>query len=493
MRTLIKDRILLAIGLAGALVRLAFLLVGAKVYYGSTQSDIFTNGDSHSFILSFTNLLQHGVYTFDFLEPDAVFGRLPGYPMFYGLHYLIFGPQHASLAVACTQLVLDTLGILLIFQALRRIWPAARWTPYLGAALYAFYPFTIIWVTIIGTETVATFLVLLWVNYLLRMRAALLPALGLGLIIAMAFYVREYLGVLMPISLVYLAAQYHATNPGSWRATTVRVSLWASVAFGVLYLAWPIRNYVSYHRFVLLKPPTAGYANYNIDFASFRNWVHCWTNDEQFWLDKVAKNTGPYGFPADAFDTPAEQQQAEYLASRARQCGSSFYLYRTGLYASAIYRDTAKMRANREYQENCNSEISAGFNELKAQFVQRHPVRYWTHVPALNLRKAFFKSSVNRVGEGGAKQLLIKGLFLYRTLLLLLAVLGVVLFYRNYKLWPAVLYFGFMYLFVCVIMRNVEMRYLLQADALSLLLTASALGYWFERQSLARDAQPQAS
>ena len=487
MRKLTKDRILLAIVLAGALVRLAFLLVGAKVYYGSTQSDIFTNGDSHSYVLSFTNLLQHGVYTFDFLEPDAVFGRLPGYPMFYGLHYLIFGPQHASLAVACTQLVLDTLGVLLVFLALRRIWPAARRTPYIGAVLYAFYPFTIIWVTIIGTEIIATFLVLLWVNYLLRMRPALVPALGLGLIIAMAFYVREYLGVLLPISLVYLAAQYHATNPANWRLTTVKVSLWASVAFGLLYLAWPIRNYVSYHRLVLLKPPTAGYANYNVDFASFRGWVHCWDNDEQFWLDKVAKNTGPYNFPAEAFDTPAEQQRAEYLASRARQCGSSFYLYRTGLYSSATYRDTALMRANREYQQNCNSEISTGFNELKAGFVQRHPVRYWTHVPFQNMRKAFFKSSVNRSAGGGAKQLLIKALFLYRTLLLLLAALGAVVFFRNYKLWPTTFYFGFMYLFICFIMRNMEMRYLLQADAMSLILTASVLGYWFDRRDRATD------
>ena len=482
MQKITHNRLLLAILLVALLARLGFLLVGARIYYAGSQADIFTNGDTHSYVLSFTNLLQHGVYTFDFLEPDAVFGRLPGYPLFYGLHYLVFGPQYAAMGVACSQVVLDTLSTLLVFLALRRIWPAARWTPYLGAALYALYPFTIIWVTIIGTETLATFLVLAWLNYLLRLRAAAWPALGLGLLIAVAFYVREYLGVLLPISLAYLAVRYYATERPQWLAAAARTIVFTGLGFGLLYIAWPVRNYLSYNRIVWIKPPTAGYANYNIDFASFRSWVHCWANDEQFWLNKVAKGTGPVGFPAAAFDTPAEQQRAEYLALRARQCGSSFYLYRTGLYASAEYRDVAQMRANRDYMQNCNAEISAGFNQLKTDYVRQHPVRYWTQVPMQNMYKAFFKSTANRVRDAGPKQLLIKGLFAYRTLLLLLAVVGIVLGYRRLAMYPSVAYFIFMYLFISFIMRNLEMRYLLQADVMSLIPTAFALGYWLDRR-----------
>jgi hypothetical protein len=482
MQKLTKDRILQAIILLGALARLAFLLVGAKVYYASNQADIFTNGDTHSYILSFTNLLEHGVYTFDFLEPDAAFGRLPGYPLFYGLHHLIFGPQYAPMAVACTQVVIDTISILLVFLALRRIWPTTRWTPYVGGALYAFYPFTIIWVTIVGTETVATFLTLLWLNYLLRIRLTTWALLGLGLVIAIAFYVREYLGMLLPISVAYLAVKHYATARSNWWSATLRIAVLAGMGFGLLYIAWPIRNYISYHRLVLIKPPTAGYANYNIDFASFRSWVHCWTNDEQYWLDKVAKGTGPLDFPAAAYSTPDELQRAEYLAARARKCGSSFYLYRTGLYALPEYRNVKLMRANREYQNNCNTEISTGFNQLKAGFVQQHPVRYWVQVPFQNLQKAFFKSSVKRGTGGGAKELLITALFAYRTLLLLLAVAGIVIFYRQRDLWPATAFFGFMYLFISFVMRNMEMRYLLQADVMSLIAAASIVGYWFDRR-----------
>ncbi len=482
MQKLIRNRVLLTILLAGFLVRLAFLLVGARVYYANSQANIFTNGDTHSYVLAFTNLLEHGIYTFDFLEPDAAFGRLPGYPFFYGLHYLVFGPQHAAIALACSQVLLDTLSVLLIFLALRRIWPTAHWTPLIGASLYAFYPFTIIWVTIIGTETLATFLILLWLNYLLRMQSTFLYTLGLGLLIAVAFYVREYLGVLLPISIAYLAIKYYTVARPTWLVTTLRMAALVGLGFGLLYVAWPVRNYLSYHRLIWIKPPTAGYANYNVDFASFRSWVHCWTNDEQLWLDKIAKGTGPFDFPAEAFNTPAERQRANYLAARARQCGSSFYLYRTGLYASAQYRNVALMRANQEYQNNCNNEISIGFEQLKTEFVRQHPVRYWTQVPVQNLSKAFFKRSANRISSGGAKQLLISGLFTYRTLLLLLAVVGVLVSYRQRDMLPVVAYFGFMYLFISFVMRNMEMRYLLQADVMSLIPAASALGYWFDRR-----------
>jgi hypothetical protein len=39
-----------------------------------------------------------------------------------------------------------------------------------------------------------------------------------------------------------------------------------------------------------------------------------------------------------------------------------------------------------------------------------------------------------------------------------------------------------MYLFISFIMRNMEMRYLLQADVLSLVPAAGLLGYWLDRR-----------
>jgi hypothetical protein len=339
-----------------------------------------------------------------------------------------------------------------------------------------------VWVTIVGTETLGIFLVLAWLCLLLRERKTAGYFVGLGLLVAMALFVREYLGVLLPLTLVYLAAWEWKTQ-GFRFGRLVRIAFFVGLGFGMLYAAWPIRNYLSLHRMVWVKTPTAGYANYNVDFASFRAWVQCWSNDEQHWLDVVAAGTEPIRFPAEAFDSPHDRNEALRLANLARRCGTSFYLYRTKLYATPQYFDVAAMRANKEYQQNCNTEISAGFMALKTEFARRHPARYWLQVPGQNLAKAFFKNSKTREqGSVGARQLLISVLFGYRTLLLLLAVVGFVVFRRNLGLLPPLLFFGFMYLFISFIMRNMEMRYLLQADVLSLVPAAGLLGYWLDRR-----------
>lgn len=483
MRRLFQDKLLIGIVIGGLFVRVLFLLVGAKFYYGSSQADIFTNGDTHSYILSFVNFWKHGYYTFDFLEPDAAFGRLPGYPLFYGMHYLLFGPQHASLATACSQVVLDSSCVLLIFNAARRIWPGAYWAPYIGATLYAFYPFTIVWVSIIGTETLSVFMVLVWLNILLQNRRSPSYFLKIGLIIAATLFVREYLGILLPITLIYLLVAQMKKGEQLQIVQIMRMQSLVVLGFMLLYVAWPIRNYYSFHRFVPLKPTMAGYANYNIDMQSFRNWVHCWNNNDQYWLEQVLRTNGSVNFPDNTFNSSQEKAEAVRLAGLAKRCGSSFYLFRKGIYGKPEYFNIAVMRSNKEYQQNCNEEISAGFDRLKDAFIRQHPVRYLLQVPGENLYKALFKNSkLSNQNEVGSKQFLLTALFGYRTLVLLLGIVGFVVFWRNKAMVAPLLVFVFIYFLITSITRSLEMRYLLHSDVLALLPAAGLLGLWIDKR-----------
>ena len=496
MPALLKDRKLACIFGLGLLLRVLFLGWGARLYYGVGQEAIFYNGDSFSFVLAFQNWWHLGHYTFNLQQPDAAFGRLPGYPFFYGLHYLLAGPAGASLAVASTQAVLDACSALLVFSSLRRLvgqlGPASglgAWVPYAGALLYAAYPFAIVWVPIIGTETLATFLTLAWLAWLLRPSRTTGHFVGLGLLLAAAFYVREYLGILLPISCVYLLATWPLLPPARVGRGRVAALLLVCGTFGALYVLWPIRNYAVAHRIILLKPVTAGYANYNVDMAGFRDWVLCWTSDEHAWIDEVATSRN-VAFPAEIFASPQEAQQARRGAQLAHDCGSSFYLYRKyrnrQSFSGTAHEDEATPAgppADAQPQD-CNAEIEALFTQLKASYVARHPVRYWLDVPAQNLAKAFFKSSknpaVNQPAAGG-KALLSRGLFAWRSLLVVLGFAGLLYYRRQRQVWPVALFVGFMYLFICVLARKLEMRYLLQADALLLVPAALLLGAAYAR------------
>ena len=105
---------------------------------------------------------RKGRYTFSFLEPNAAIGQLSGYPFFYGAHWVLFGRERAATATACSQVLLDTAAIGLVFAILQRLAPTRPRTAHLGALRYATYPFIIIWVPVIGTETLSTDFTLIW-------------------------------------------------------------------------------------------------------------------------------------------------------------------------------------------------------------------------------------------------------------------------------------------------------------------------------------------
>jgi hypothetical protein len=472
-----RDRVFWAIVLAGALVRLGFLVFGSKVYYGPGQG--FINGDTSSYVMSFTNLLKHGTYTFDFLEPDAAFGRLPGYPFFYGIHYLIFGPAHAMQATACSQAFLDCLSIALIFLIVRKLIsqnPKQQLAPYIAAALYAFYPFIFIWTTVIGTELLATFMTLVWLYTLLSPSNKWPYYALLGIEIAFLFYIREFLGIFLPITCLYLLL-----SRINWRVA-VRNCAFVGVGFAALYMWWPVRNYVYQHRIMLVKPQRAGFANYKTDMTSFLDWVHSWSNQSSYWLQQVLSESEP-DFPNDIFASPQERSQAVALTKRANECGSSFYIYKHGIdFASETVNPLLQ---SQDYTVECNEEIRRGFDQLRESFKARNPVAYYTRVPLQNLYKVFFKSGLESGSKNGAGnlklQLIMTAVFGYRTILLILGVIGLVIYRRVMGLQPIIAFWVFIVVFLCFYFRQLEMRYLIQADVLLLVPAALLLDKWISR------------
>lgn len=453
---------LLACGLS---VRVAFLLWGAERYYGAGM-ERFVNDDSASYTQSVINLLTMGWYTFDPSVPDASFGRLPAYPLFWGLHALLVGAHRAHAAVAVTQTMLDTLGIYLIWAALRRT-DLPSWAPWIAGLVLAVYPFSLVWITMSGTEAFGVFLVLSFVFLLTRSRLPHGPLL-IGALAGVAFLTRAYLLTLLPAALLYWVAQ-----GTSWPELRRRAVL-LFVAFGVVYLPWPIRNAVNHQRLVLVHPLTAGYVTFSPDFAAFRSWVYAWNPGLEPYHQQVIRRETPMGFPPHVFSGPEEAREADRLVERAMECGTGF---RSWGFLPVEGPD-------------CDAEVAAGFDELRRSYASRHPIRTWIVVPALNLRKAAFKLDLERVWEGPSLSgYLTRAMFLWRSLWVLLGLAGIVAFWRR----PVVLAVAMVslptYLAITGVFRQVEMRYLIQADVL-LLLPAALLADHLLRGALRRVRGP---
>ncbi|MDU0370368.1 glycosyltransferase family 39 protein [Hymenobacter endophyticus] len=461
--------------LLGAVLRLLFLLVGAKVYYAGRQIDIHTTGDTFSYVLSFQNLLEYGRYTFDPREPDASVGRLPGYPFFYGIHYLLFGAERAVAAVAVTQVLLDTLGIWLLYVITARLAPPRSWAPTLGALLLAAYPFSIVWTTIVGTESLGLFLVLLWWAVLLLGRRRPRTWLLLGCLLAVIVYVREFLGVCLVVTVAYL---FLSQERGQRRLPVALVL----AGFLSLYIWWPIRNYVTLGRLIPLKPAAAGYANLREDTQAALAWVLTWTNDVTMGIDEILFAPKP-AFPAHVISTAAEKQLLDSLIVLSRSCASSFHV-RAQAKLSASATPPADPQAELLRHTNCNALVSKGFSRLRASYIARHPVRARLEVPLHNFQKILFKSQF-KTGAGAALttgQRVAALLFTWRSIVLLVGLVGAWRFRRVPGLWPALLFAALIFGYMAAIFRSMEMRYLLQADVVMLVPAALLLGNLLPRR-----------
>lgn len=481
--------------LVGLLLRLLFLLVGAKFYYAGRQVDIYTNGDTFSYVLSFTNWLHHGHYTFDLTEPQAAVGRMPGYPSFYGLHYVIFGPARALAATAFTQVLLDTAGIWLIYVITARLAPPRSWAPLLASLLLTAYPFSIVWTTIAGTESLGVFLVLLWWAVLVLAKRQTRTLVLLGVLLAVILYVREFLGVCLAVTLLYLLLAA-VRGPQATVMQKIRPVGLLLVGFLALYTWWPVRNYLLLGQFIPLKPAAAGYANLREDVQSGLAWMLTWTNDVTAATDELLYAEKPT-FPAYVISTPAERQLLDSLVVLSRSCASSFHVRikqrPTARPANlpAADPDAATEPLDNLRYHNCNQLVSNGFIRLRQSFVRRHPVRALVDVPLQNLQKIVFKSQLK--AGGGAQniaQKLITLLFAWRSLLVVLGLLGVWKFRKETALLPGVLFVGVIYGYMAIIFRTMEMRYLLQADVILLVPAALLLAGWLPQRRPASPVLP---
>lgn len=442
----------------GFTLRLFFFFFGADAYYGKGQQ--YINTDSYSYTLSAINLIEKGTLTFNFDNEEAYYGRLPGYPLFWGIHYYLFGAKYVYIAVAVSQLVLDTISIWLIFFITLNL-SKKNLAANITALLLACYPFILVWNTMTATEVLATFLSLLFFYWLYCKKTNIPNLIILGIILALAFYVREYLGILIISGYLYL---YLNNNKKKFIEYSVVVSL----SFGLIYIMWPIRNYLLFNKIIPIKTVSAGYDLFATDVHSARAWMHGWTNEVDPYLDQIAFKKGPVQFPPDIFPNETDYKNVQLLIKLARECGSGTYTWRT----SKRYIES----------NNCNAQIAEGYQILLQNFKKEFPFRYYTEVPLKNFKKAFFKNKLITNTVAGEKSNSSKAgnltvlLFSYRSILLLLAFVGILFNGKLKSIYPIVFFISFIYIMICVLLRQVEMRYLIQADVLSLIFAGLLLG-----------------
>ncbi len=175
--------------------------------------------------------------------PNAAIGRLgPGYEFFLAATYMVFG--HRLWIVWLIQSLLHVGSAFLIYLIIRRLYTGdyAERFAVLGSAFYIFFIDLLEFPAMLLTETLYLFLVLAGLYHAIQMweKPTLDKVLATSIILTLALLVRPPVAVFLLLSFAFLLIRH------LWQYALV----FALVSL-VLLTPWTVRNYITYHRFIV--------------------------------------------------------------------------------------------------------------------------------------------------------------------------------------------------------------------------------------------------
>jgi hypothetical protein len=223
------------------------------------------------------NWFQHGVYGFlrgGAIEPTLI--RLPGYPLFLGTVFSVFG-DHLRVALAI-QILMDLGSCWLLWDCARTA--VSRRVAWVVLLLAVFCPFTAAYAATGLTECLSIFCIALAMWALARVvRAARAGDKALGPVLALAAAM-AYGMLLRPdgvlLTAAFCAGLFWYTRQSAGAGRALRMALLTGVLAVLPLIPWTIRNYRTLH---VIQPLAPRYVNNPDEFVpvGFFRWMRTWS------------------------------------------------------------------------------------------------------------------------------------------------------------------------------------------------------------------------
>ena len=463
VRFLSNPKSIYPIIIIGMLLRIFFVFVGGKIYFGS--SHFFIQADTSSWFNAFINLWEKGTYTVDLSNETASFFRPPGYSFEFGIFYLISfkNIELASHMLVVAQMIMDITCIWLIYKIASNVVrnqneERRKIFCNTSALLFAIYPFSIVWAPVLYAEASSVFFLLLAVLYGTKQGSSKNIFLC-GFFGGIAVLIRLQCAFCIPFIMLSLFFSNDVLKKKLKRVVVFGFALCLS------YGLWPARNIILHHRVLFSQDLNRGY-HWSRDFMSFLDFIYAVRTDHTPVYWQIIKNE-KVDWPKEAYLDPGDSVLLDSAVALCRTCGTGFSYWKMseGLQGKAV-----------EPSQNCDSAIDNIFTSLYIKQKKKNAFNYWVTVPLGNLEKCFFKFNLYSNKSYVVKKFS-SSLFLFRTFLILLGLAGIYLALRKKFLKNSFLFLLFSYtigwyFFLSFFYRNMEIRYLLQCDVL-LLIPAS--------------------
>jgi len=252
-----------------------------SLVYGHTLYSI----DNIWYVSQIKNYLNGDGFTVDPTKTHYSVRRTPVYPVFYGVHYLLFGEEGSYYWIRYTQIFIYGISVIALLFAVFNFTSNLR-VSLLASFLYAFNPSIVSYLYYTITEALSISLIC-FVFYALsrcKQHPTYKNYLWAGFFFALTVLCRPVV-VLLLFSCLFSLLYFNSWN---LKKTILPVILFGAGA-SILVFPWTIRNYkVTDGDIVFLEKYYGDPMDYGIPNVHLRKWISCWTNPADFSSERIS-------------------------------------------------------------------------------------------------------------------------------------------------------------------------------------------------------------
>lgn len=241
------------------------------------------NIDNYFYLGQIKNFVSGKGFINDTDDPRYAVRRTPVYPLFYGMHYLVFGEVQSFRIIKYTQLLLCSLSVVLLCLAVFNFTGNKHWAA-ISALLYAVSPYTVIYCYFTITESLSPFLVILClfafsIFVKKKNNSALIFT---GIAIGIASLNRPLLGILLISVCIFIILDNFSLNKKTI-LTKIKLLTLISISFLLTLMPWTIRNFiVTKGEIIPLEKFYGDQMGFGMGHLALMRWIGCWENPADF-------------------------------------------------------------------------------------------------------------------------------------------------------------------------------------------------------------------
>jgi hypothetical protein len=240
--------------------------------------------DNAWYINQIKNYLDGLGFTIDPLDPIYSVRRTPGYPIFYGIHYLLLGEEGAHIVIPYTQTFLHALAAVFLFKTTFLIFTNVRIALFTGV-LYGLSPFIVSFLFMTITESIFPAMIVFALYLIVSgyVKNSFFYSILAGIMVAVVVLVSPRNGLIM---LFFIQLIFYFGAPEKMRR--IKINFVFLSAFILTMMPWAIRNYVVMDKFIPLEKY---YLNHTMGGENLKNmalyrWWAAWGSPDGLRLHK---------------------------------------------------------------------------------------------------------------------------------------------------------------------------------------------------------------